>query len=93
MRCRSWTRASASTAIVYCADTSNEGHLGHPGRVLENVKMLAEASQKSSKPYYLMSSRPGLMNTQQVKALREQGWSRSAARARASARSTASAAT
>ena len=60
-------------SIVYCADTGNEGHLGHPGRVLENVKMLAEAHQKSSKPYYLMSSRPGLMNSQQVKALREQG--------------------
>ena len=53
-------------AIVYCADTSNEGHLGHPGRILENVKMLAEAAEKSSKPYYLMSSRPGVMNSQQV---------------------------
>ena len=60
-------------AIVYCADTSNEGHLGHPGRILENVKMLAEAAEKSSKPYYLMASRPGVMNSQQVKALRELG--------------------
>ena len=50
-------------AIVYCADTSNEGHLGDPGRVLENVKMLADGGQDSSKPYYLMSSRPGVMNT------------------------------
>jgi acetate---CoA ligase (ADP-forming) len=60
-------------AICYCADTSNEGHLGHPGRVLENVKMLADAAKASSKPYYLMSSRPGVMNSQQVKALREAG--------------------
>jgi acyl-CoA synthetase (NDP forming) len=60
-------------AIVYCADTSNEGHLGHPGRILENVKMLAEAAEKSSKPYYLMASRPGVMNSQQVKALRDSG--------------------
>jgi acetate---CoA ligase (ADP-forming) len=60
-------------AIVYCADTSNEGHLGHPGRVMENVKMLAEAAKGSSKPYYLMSSRPGVMNIQQAKALREAG--------------------
>jgi acyl-CoA synthetase (NDP forming) len=60
-------------AIVYCADTSNEGHLGHPGRVLENVKILAEASKGSRKPYYLMSSRPGLMNTQQAKAMRDAG--------------------
>jgi acetate---CoA ligase (ADP-forming) len=60
-------------AICYCADTSNEGHLGHPGRVLENVKMLAEAAKGATKPYYLMSSRPGVMNSQQVKALREAG--------------------
>ena len=55
-------------AVVYCADTSNEGHVGHPGRVLENVKMLADAAKASHKPYYLMSSRPGVMNAQQAKA-------------------------
>jgi acyl-CoA synthetase (NDP forming) len=60
-------------AIVYCADTSNDGHIGHPGRILDNVKMLAAAAEKSSKPYYLMSSRLGVMNQQQVKALRECG--------------------
>jgi acyl-CoA synthetase (NDP forming) len=60
-------------SICYCADTSNEGHLGHPGRVLENVKMLAEAARASSKPYYLLSSRAGVMNTAQVKAMREAG--------------------
>jgi acetate---CoA ligase (ADP-forming) len=60
-------------SICYCADTSNEGHLGHPGRVLENVKMLAEAAKASSKPYYLLSSRAGVMNTAQVKAMREAG--------------------
>jgi acetate---CoA ligase (ADP-forming) len=60
-------------SICYCADTSNEGHLGHPGRVLENVKMLAEAAKTSSKPYYLLSSRAGVMNTAQMKAMREAG--------------------
>ena len=60
-------------AVVYCADTSNEGHLGDPKRLLENVKMLTEAAKASRKPYYLMSSRSGLMNTQQAKALREAG--------------------
>jgi acetate---CoA ligase (ADP-forming) len=66
-------RSARIDAVVYCADTGNEGILGHPGRVLENVKMLAAASEKSTKPYYLMSSRPGVMNTAQVKALREHG--------------------
>src|SRR5262249_58235601 len=60
-------------AIVYCADTGNDGQLGHPGRVLENVKMLVEAAQRSHKPHYLMSSRPGVMNLRQAKALREAG--------------------
>ena len=60
-------------AIVYCADTGNDGQLGHPGRVLENVKMLVEAAQRSHRPHYLMSSRPGVMNLRQAKALREAG--------------------
>jgi len=60
-------------AVVYCADTSNEGHVGHPGRVLENVKMLADAAKSSHKPYYLMSSRPGVMNAQQAKGMRDVG--------------------
>ena len=60
-------------AVVYCADTSNEGHVGHPGRVLENVKMLADAAKSSHKPYYLMSSRPGVMNSQQAKGMRDVG--------------------
>jgi acyl-CoA synthetase (NDP forming) len=60
-------------AIVYCADTGNEGQLGHPGRVLENVNMLVESARRSHKPHYLMSSRPGVMNLQQAKALREAG--------------------
>src|SRR5262245_27291389 len=60
-------------SVVYCADTSNEGHLGDPSRILDNVKMLATAAAKSSKPYYLLSSRPGTMNAQQAKALREAG--------------------
>src|SRR5262249_53352748 len=60
-------------AIVYCADTGNDGQLGHPGPVLENVKMLAEAAQRSHKPHYLMSSRPGVMNLRQAKALRGAG--------------------
>ena len=61
------------SAVVYCADTSNEGHLGSPERVLENVAMLAESAKSSRKPYYLMSSRPGVMNLRQAKALREAG--------------------
>jgi acetate---CoA ligase (ADP-forming) len=66
-------RSGRIDAIVYCADTGNEGHFGDPRRVIETVNMLAQASQASNKPYYLMNSRPGLMNTQQVSALRQHG--------------------
>jgi acyl-CoA synthetase (NDP forming) len=66
-------KSPQTDSVVYCADTSNEGHLGDPSRILDNVKMLTTAAAKSSKPYYLLSSRPGTMNTQQVEALREAG--------------------
>lgn len=60
-------------SIVYCSDTSNDGHIGHPGRVLENVKMLAEQAKNSKKPFYLMNTRAGLMNNAQARALRDAG--------------------
>jgi acetyltransferase len=60
-------------AICYCSDTSNDPVIGHPGRVLENVAMLTAAAQKSTKPYYLLSTRSGVMNRKQVDAMREAG--------------------
>jgi acyl-CoA synthetase (NDP forming) len=60
-------------AIAYCSDTANEGHIGHPGRVLENVKMLAEQAKGSRKPFYLLGTRAGVMNSVQAAALREAG--------------------
>ena len=60
-------------AICYCSDTSNDPVIGHPGRVLENVAMLTTAAQKSAKPYYLLSTRSGVMNRKQVDAMREAG--------------------
>jgi acyl-CoA synthetase (NDP forming) len=66
-------RSERIAAVVYCSDTSNDGHIGHPGRILENVKMLAEQAKTSAKPHYLLSTRPGLMNAVQAKALREHG--------------------
>lgn len=60
-------------AIAYCNDVSNELHLGEPVRVLENVKLLAEGARGTDKPYYLMSTRHGVMNHKQIAALREEG--------------------
>ena len=61
-------------AVVYCADTSNEGHLGASrARAGKREDAGRRRPRRRSKPYYLMSSRPGVMNRQQVKALRDAG--------------------
>ena len=60
-------------SICYCSDTSNDPIIGHPGRVLENVAMLATAASKSTKPYYLLSTRSGVMNRKQIDAMRQEG--------------------
>jgi acyl-CoA synthetase (NDP forming) len=60
-------------SICYCSDTSNDPVIGHPGRVLENVTMLATAARKSQKPHYLLSTRAGVMNRRQVDAMRQEG--------------------
>jgi acyl-CoA synthetase (NDP forming) len=60
-------------SICYCSDTSNDPVIGHPGRVLENVTMLTTAARKSQKPYYLLSTRAGVMNRRQVDAMRQEG--------------------
>ncbi|MFZ3354570.1 MAG: acetate--CoA ligase family protein [Xanthobacteraceae bacterium] len=62
-------------SICYCSDTSNDPVIGHPGRVLENVSMLTTAARNSQKqkPYYLLSTRAGVMNRRQVDAMRQEG--------------------
>jgi acetate---CoA ligase (ADP-forming) len=60
-------------SVVYCSDTANEPLLGHPGRVLENVTMLTTAARTSAKPYYLLSTRSGVMNRKQIDAMRADG--------------------
>ena len=66
-------RSERIDAICYCADTTNDPVIGSPARVLENVSMLAEAASASAKPYYLMSSRSGVMNRKQIDAMRQAG--------------------
>src|SRR5580658_9443557 len=66
-------KSDAIHAVVYCSDTAAEEHIGQRGRVMENVRMLAEQAKNSPKPYYLMSTRAGVMNAAQAKALHERG--------------------
>src|SRR5580704_4541337 len=60
-------------AVCYCSDTSNDPVIGHPGRVLENVAMLTTAARTSEKPYYLFSTRSGVMNRKQIDGMRDAG--------------------
>jgi acyl-CoA synthetase (NDP forming) len=60
-------------SICYCSDTSDDPIIGHPGRVLENVAMLTTAASASEKPYYLLSTRSGVMNRKQINAMRQEG--------------------
>jgi acetate---CoA ligase (ADP-forming) len=60
-------------SICYCSDTSNDPVIGHPGRVMENVTMLAAAARGSQKPYYLLSTRSGVMNRKQIEGMRQEG--------------------
>ena len=59
--------------ICYCNDTSNDPIIGQPSRVYENVEILTKAASASSKPYYLLSTRSGVMNRKQIDAMRESG--------------------
>ncbi len=60
-------------SIIYCADASNDPIIGQPSRVFENVDMLAKAAAASEKPYYLMSTRSGVMNRKQIDGMRDAG--------------------
>jgi acyl-CoA synthetase (NDP forming) len=60
-------------AICYCNDASNDPVIGQPSRVFENTEMLIKAAGASTKPYYLLSTRSGVMNCKQVDAMRESG--------------------
>ena len=66
-------RGDAHNAVVYCLDTHDEQPLVSPERIMEYVRFLANASQASEKPHYLMNMRPGVMNQAQVAFLRGHG--------------------
>jgi acyl-CoA synthetase (NDP forming) len=66
-------RGEAHDAIVYCLDTHDEQPLVSSERILEYARFLANASQASDKPHYLMNMRPGVMHKAQVAFLREHG--------------------
>jgi acetate---CoA ligase (ADP-forming) len=61
-------------AVVFCSSDSIDNQpLGRPGRELGYAKVLAAAAQTGAKPHYLMTMRPGIMHSDQVRLLAEVG--------------------
>ncbi|MGH7124041.1 MAG: acetate--CoA ligase family protein, partial [Stellaceae bacterium] len=65
--------SDAYDAVVYCLDTHDGQPMVQPDRLLEYAKILAEASERSDKPHYLMNTRPGVMHSGQIELLRRHG--------------------
>lgn len=60
--------------IVFCSsDSVDDQPLGRIGRELDYARLLVEAAEKSAKPHYLMSMRPGVIHTGQVAYLAQAG--------------------
>ncbi len=65
--------SDAYDAVVYCLDTHDGQPMVQPDRLLEYAQILAEASERSDKPHYLMNMRPGVMHSGQIELLRRHG--------------------
>src|SRR4051794_24714540 len=59
----------ATDAIVYCSDSFDDVALGRAERAVENAQLLATAAAKSTKPHYLMSTRPGVFGREPTRLL------------------------
>lgn len=66
-------KSDAYDAVVYCLDTHDGQPMVQPERLLEYAQILAEASDRSDKPHYLMNTRPGVMHSPQIELLRRHG--------------------
>jgi acyl-CoA synthetase (NDP forming) len=68
------TENASTESIVFCSSDSIDNQaLGRPGRELDYARFFAEASERSSKPHYFMTMRPGIMHQEQVEMLAAAG--------------------
>jgi len=63
----------SADVIVFCGDSCDGQPMGRAERTLAYTKILLDAAQASSKPHYVMNTRPGLMLREQVDLLRRHG--------------------
>ena len=60
-------------AVVWCTDSADASPLGSPERFMTYAGMLVEGAQESTKPFYLMGTRPGIFRRDQHELLSAQG--------------------
>jgi len=60
-------------AVVWCTDSADDSPLGTPERFMTYARMLAEGARESTKPFYLMGTRPGIFRHDQHELLSAQG--------------------
>jgi acyl-CoA synthetase (NDP forming) len=63
----------AHDAIFFCRENSDGQPFDAPETARMYIDMFADAAQRSSKPHYLLSTRPGVMDRALVARLRERG--------------------
>jgi acetate---CoA ligase (ADP-forming) len=66
-------RTPSADVIVFSGDSCDGQPMGRAERTLAYTKILLDAAQASSKPHYVMNTRPGLMLREQVDLLRQHG--------------------
>jgi acetate---CoA ligase (ADP-forming) len=60
-------------AIVFCRDNFDGQPFDQPGTALAYLDLFIQAAERSAKPHYLMTTRPGIMDRTLVAYLREHG--------------------
>ena len=60
-------------AVVWCTDSADASPLGTPERFMTYAGMLVEGAKGSTKPFYLMGTRPGIFRRDQHELLSAQG--------------------
>jgi acyl-CoA synthetase (NDP forming) len=60
-------------AVVWCTDSADASPMGTPERFMTYAAMLVEGAQSSTKPFYLMGTRPGIFRRDQHELLSAHG--------------------
>ncbi|MEX2222920.1 MAG: acetate--CoA ligase family protein, partial [Candidatus Rokuibacteriota bacterium] len=63
----------AIDAVVWCTDSADASPMGTPQRFMTYAGMLVEGAKDSTKPFYLMGTRPGIFRRDQHELLSAQG--------------------